>query len=440
MTTVKTLGRILMINRIILYLNLRSIGNNVKNSYELRGIDMNNKKEISGRRLLGIAGMGWMFDAMDVGMLSFIIAALKVEWDLTPGQMGWIGSVNSIGMAVGALIFGLMADKIGRKNVFIITLLLFSIGSGLSALATTLGAFLTLRFFIGAGLGGELPVASTLVSESVPAEKRGRVVVLLESFWAGGWLVSALISYFIIPKYGWQIALIISAIPALYALYLRIGLPDSPRFTALKKTERISAFQSFAKLWSKEYRRQTAMLWIVWFCVVFSYYGMFLWLPSVMGMKGFSLVKSFEYVLIMTLAQLPGYFTAAWFIEKFGRKFVLVVYLLGTAVSAYFFGTADSTAQLLTAGILLSFFNLGAWGGLYAYSPEQYPTIIRGTGTGMAASFGRIGGVLGPLLVGSLVTNNVPISTIFTIFCIAVLVGALSVLFLGKETKRKELV
>ncbi|MFB5193857.1 MFS transporter [Neobacillus sp. KR4-4] len=401
---------------------------------------MNNKKEISGRKLLGIAGMGWMFDAMDVGMLSFIIAALKVEWNLTPGQMGWIGSINSIGMAVGALVFGLMADKIGRKNVFIITLLLFSIGSGLSALTTTLGAFLALRFFIGAGLGGELPVASTLVSESVPAEKRGRVVVLLESFWAGGWLVSALISYFIIPKYGWQIALIISAIPALYALYLRMGLPDSPRFAALKKSERISAFQSFAKLWSKEYRRQTAMLWIVWFCVVFSYYGMFLWLPSVMGMKGFSLVKSFEYVLIMTLAQLPGYFTAAWFIEKFGRKFVLVVYLLGTAVSAYFFGTADSTAQLLTAGILLSFFNLGAWGGLYAYSPEQYPTIIRGTGTGMAASFGRIGGVLGPLLVGSLVTKNVSISTIFTIFCIAVLVGALSVLFLGKETKRKELV
>ncbi|MFL6560010.1 MAG: MFS transporter, partial [Bacillus sp. (in: firmicutes)] len=201
---------------------------------------MKNKKEISGRRLLGIAGMGWMFDAMDVGMLSFIIAALKVEWELTPGQMGWIGSVNSIGMAVGALIFGLMADKVGRKNVFIITLLLFSVGSGLSAMTNTLTAFLVLRFFIGAGLGGELPVASTLVSESVPAEKRGRIVVLLESFWAGGWLVAAVISYFIIPKFGWQVALLISAIPALYALYLRMGLPDSPRFTAVKDKEKIS--------------------------------------------------------------------------------------------------------------------------------------------------------------------------------------------------------
>ncbi|MFD0826680.1 MFS transporter [Neobacillus sp. M.A.Huq-85] len=396
-------------------------------------------KDVSSRKLLTIAGTGWMFDAMDVGMLSFIIAALKVEWNLSAEQMGWIGSINSIGMAVGALIFGLMADRVGRKSVFIITLLLFSIGSGASAFTTTITMFLVLRFFIGMGLGGELPVASTLVSESVPVEKRGRIVVLLESFWAVGWLVAAVISYFVIPKFGWQVALLISAIPAIYTLYLRMGLPDSPRFTEVKKKEKISVFQSMAKLFSKEYGRQTTMLWVVWFCVVFSYYGMFLWLPSVMVMKGFSLIKSFEYVLIMTLAQLPGYFTAAWFIEKFGRKFVLAVYLTGTAISAYFFGNADTTALLMISGILLSFFNLGAWGGLYAYTPEQYPTIIRGTGTGMAASFGRIGGVLGPLLVGYLVAGKTSVSMIFTIFCITILVGAAAVVFLGKETKSKVL-
>lgn len=395
---------------------------------------------ISDKKLLGIAGTAWMFDAMDVGMLSFIIAALHADWNLTPGQMGWIGSINSIGMAVGAFVFGLMADKIGRKQVFMITLLMFSLASGASAFTTTLAVFLILRFIVGMGLGGELPVASTLVSESVPAEKRGRTVVLLESFWAGGWLLSAVISYFVIPKFGWQIALIISALPALYVLYLRIHLPDSPRFTAMQKKEKTSVFQNLTKLWSKEYGRQTAVLWIVWFCVVFSYYGMFLWLPSVMVMKGFSLIKSFEYVLIMTLAQLPGYFTAAWCIERFGRKFVLVVYLIGTAVSAYFFGTAASTALLMTSGILLSFFNLGAWGGLYAYTPEQYPTIIRGTGSGMAAAVGRIGGVLGPLLVGYLVAQKMSISAIFTIFCISVLIGAVTVLFWGKETKRTELI
>ena len=136
---------------------------------------MDTTQNISRRKLLGIAGLGWMFDAMDVGILSFIIAALQKDWDLTSEQMGWIGSVNSIGMAVGALVFGLMADKVGRKQVFIITLLLFSIGSGISAFVTSLTLFLILRFFIGAGLGGELPVASTLVSESVPANERGRV-------------------------------------------------------------------------------------------------------------------------------------------------------------------------------------------------------------------------------------------------------------------------
>jgi putative MFS transporter len=398
---------------------------------------MSQQQTISNRKLLGIAGLGWLFDAMDVGMLSFIIAALQKEWHLTVEQMGWIGSVNSIGMAVGALVFGLLADRIGRKNVFIITLLLFSVGSGLSAFATTLTVFLILRFFIGAGLGGELPVASTLVSESVPAKERGKVVVLLESFWAGGWLLAALISYFVIPKYGWETALILGAIPAFYALYLRWSLPDSPRFMSVKKEG--TALGNIIKVWSSAYARQTTMLWILWFCIVFSYYGMFLWLPSVMVMKGFSLIKSFEYVLIMTLAQLPGYFSAAWLIERMGRKFVLVTYLIGTALSAYFFGNAESSALLITFGILLSFFNLGAWGALYAYTPEQYPTAIRSTGAGMAASFGRIGGILGPLLVGYLVAQKTAITTIFAIFCVAIFIGALAVLVLGKETKQQEL-
>jgi MFS transporter, putative metabolite:H+ symporter len=395
-------------------------------------------KEISKRKLLGIAGLGWLFDAMDVGMLSFVIVALQKDWGLSTQEMGWIGSVNSIGMAVGAFLFGILSDKIGRKSVFIITLLLFSIGSGLTALTTTFAMFLVLRFLIGMGLGGELPVASTLVSESVEAHERGKIVVLLESFWAGGWLIAALISYFVIPKYGWEVAMVLSAVPSLYALYLRWNLPDSPRFQKVAK--RPSVIENIKSVWSGEYRKATIMLWILWFCVVFSYYGMFLWLPSVMVLKGFSLIKSFQYVLIMTLAQLPGYFTAAWFIERLGRKFVLVTYLIGTACSAYVFGIADSLTALIVAGMLLSFFNLGAWGALYAYTPEQYPTTIRGTGAGMAAAFGRIGGILGPLLVGYLVASQASLSLIFTIFCGSILIGALAVVILGQETKQRELV
>ncbi|MGM9925511.1 MAG: MFS transporter [Bacillus sp. (in: firmicutes)] len=394
-------------------------------------------KGISKQKLLGVAGLGWMFDAMDVGILSFVLAALAAEWNLTSSEVGLIGSINSIGMMVGAFAFGLMADRIGRKNVFIITLLFFSIASGLSAFTTSLTVFIVLRFFIGMGLGGELPVASTLVSESVSAKERGRVVVLLESFWAGGWILAALISYFVIPGFGWRTAMLLCALPAFYALYLRLKLPDSPQFK--KKEVKKSFKRQITEVWAAPYRKRTIMLWILWFCVVFSYYGMFLWLPSVMTAKGFSLIHSFKYVLIMTLAQLPGYFTVAWLIERVGRKFVLVVYLTGTAISAYFFGNAESLGLLVASGAMLSFFNLGAWGALYAYTPEQYPAVMRGAGSGMAASMGRFGGIFGPLLVGSLMARGISISMIFSIFCIAIIIGAIAVLILGKETKQIEL-
>ncbi len=397
------------------------------------------------RSLLTSVGMSWLFDAMDVALISFVAAALALEWSLNPQQLGVLTAINSVGMAVGAACAGILADRFGRKSVLLWTLLIFSLASGLSAVATGFVMLCILRFISGFGLGGELPVASTLVSESVPANERGRTVVLLESFWAGGWIVAALIAYFIIPNFesGWRIAFALGALPAFYALYLRRKIDDSPRFVLQQKNkvkaEKISLKKRFAQVWAPEYRKTSIMLWILWFTVVFSYYGMFLWLPQVMVYKDYSLTKSFEYVLIMTLAQLPGYFTAAYFIEKFGRKFVLVVYLILTAASAIWFGLADTTATLIAAGICLSFFNLGAWGGLYAYTPEHYPTGIRTTGAGLAASFGRIGGIIAPFLVGWLISQGVAITAIFAMFCIMILIGAAAVAFLGKETKGTEL-
>ncbi|WP_409347007.1 MFS transporter [Paenibacillus sp. MBLB4367] len=391
-------------------------------------------QEPKQRKLLVSAGLSWLFDAMDVGMVSFIVAALVVEWDLGAQQVGLMTAINSVGMAVGAAVAGTMADRYGRRAVLLWTLLIFSLASGLSALVTSFGVLCALRFVAGFGLGGELPVASTLVSESVPVKDRGRIVVLLESFWAGGWILAALIAYFVIPQYGWRMAFAIGALPSLYALYLRRAIRDSNKFTA-QTGRKLSFGERIASVWSAKYRLSTITLWVLWFTVVFSYYGMFLWLPTVMMMKGFGLVKSFQYVLIITLAQLPGYFTAAYFIEKFGRKFVLVAYLLMTAVSALWFGNAVTEGMLMAAGISLSFFNLGAWGGMYAYTPELYPTAIRSTGVGLAASFGRIGGVIGPYLVGQLVAGGTAITAVFMLFFVAILVGAAAVLFFGKETK-----
>lgn len=350
-----------------------------------------------------------------------------------------IGSVSSLGMAIGAVLFGALADRIGRKSVLLITLLIFSLGSFASAFATGYAMFIALRLIIGAGLGGELPVASTLVSESVPVQHRGRSVVLLESFWAAGWLVSALVAYFIMPQWGWRIALVLTGATALYGLYFREGLQESPVFAAEGAKQKKPFFKALAEMWNAKHWRSTAMLWVVWFMVVFSYYGMFLWLPSVMVLKGFTLIHSFGYVLIMTIAQLPGYFTAAWIIEKIGRKLTLSIFLIGTAITAFGFGMANGVVALVVWGALLSFFDLGAWGALYAYSPEQYPADVRSTGSGMAAGIGRIGGIVGPLLVGNLIAGGVGFPVIFGIFAISLLVAVAAIATWGVETQGKQL-
>ncbi|MPV39047.1 MFS transporter, partial [Georgenia subflava] len=184
-----------------------------------------------GRLLVG-SGVGWALDAMDVGLISFVMAALAVQWGLDDTQLGWIGSIGFVGMAIGASLGGLLADRFGRRNVFAVTLLVYGLATGASALATGVGVLLVLRFLVGLGLGSELPVASTLVSEYAPTRIRGRLVVILEAFWAVGWFGAALIGYFVVAgsESGWRWALALGAVPALYALYVRSSLPESVRF------------------------------------------------------------------------------------------------------------------------------------------------------------------------------------------------------------------
>ena len=181
-------------------------------------------------KLLLVTGLGWLFDSMDTGLIAFVLPVLTKDWGLTPAQAGWIGSIGLIGMALGAVLAGTVADRIGRKKVFTITVLLYSISTGLCALSWSYESLLVFRFLVGFGLGGELPVAATLMSEYAPSHLRGRFIVLLESFWGVGWLVAACIAYLLIPRFGWQIAFVIGTIPALYVFLIRLHMPESVRY------------------------------------------------------------------------------------------------------------------------------------------------------------------------------------------------------------------
>jgi MFS transporter, putative metabolite:H+ symporter len=410
------------------------------------------------RRLLVGSGAGWALDALDVGLISFIIAQLTVQWRLSPTDASLIASIGFVGMAIGAAFGGLLADRLGRRQVFALTLLGYGVFTGLSALAWSVGALIVFRFLVGLGLGAELPVASTLVSEFAPARIRGRIVVILESFWAVGWTLSALIGFLVVPRgdTGWRWALALGAVPALYAVVVRLRLPESVRFLESRgrHAEAEAVVQRFeaaageqrvavpdrddlagtvatggtnrvAALWSPGLRRRTGAVWAVWFLVNFSYYGAFIWLPTILVASGFSLVRSFGYTLLITLAQLPGYAVSALLVERWGRRRTLATFLVGSAAAAALFATADSTATVLTAGMLLSFFNLGAWGALYAVTPELYPTPLRGTGSGWAAGVGRIASVVAPLCV-PLLREAGGTGLLFAVFAAVFILAALA--------------
>jgi len=376
-------------------------------------------------RLLAIVGTAWLFDAMDVAMLSFIMPLIKTEWQLAPAQLGLVGAATSLGMVLGALVCGALADRIGRKQVLILTLVIFSVGNLLLIMTPNVTAFIVVRFLTGIGLGGELPVAATLVADSYAGTERSKMLVLADSFWAIGWIVASVLAFWVMPLIGWRMTVLITAGTILYTLLLRRHLPDTP----VKPQPR----SSYKTLWrSPVLRRKTLLLGVLWFIVMLTYYGMFLWLPSLLVMRGFAIVHSFSYTLMMSLAQLPGYYLAAYLMGKISRKSVLTIYLSGTIVSALAFSLAGSNLAILVSGAWLSFFDLGAWGTLIALTPSQFPQAIRGTGMGTAQSIGRIGATIGPYLVGLLLQIKVPLTGIFGIF-VALLLFGIGVLLWGVQ-------
>jgi len=449
---------------------------------------------LHGRLLVG-SGVGWALDAMDVGLISFILVSLPKSWDLTLTTKSWLACAGFAGMAIGASMGGWLADRIGRRQVFALTMVVYGLATGASSLAWGVAALIGLRFIVGLGLGAELPVASTLVSEFSPPRIRGRVIVWLEAFWAVGWTLAALIGNFVASpvgafgSYGWRVALALGALPALYAVVIRRGLPESVRFleTAGRsdEAERIVArFEAAAgrptpavgaspasvtpaapggadqtttraagptaasagttaaagsadqappkparvpitALFQPGLARRTVAIWIVWFCVNFSYYGAFTWLPTILDKDLGSVTKSLQYTLIITLAQLPGYAVAAFLIEKWGRRPTLASFLVGSATAAAFFSQAGHVGAIIAAGMALSFFNLGAWGALYAVTPELFPTRLRGTGTGWASGFGRLASILA-VLAAPVVFTRLGTGWVFSLFAGSFAVAALA--------------
>jgi len=386
-----------------------------------------------GLKLLMVIGTAWLFDAADVALLSFIMPLIKQEWSLSASQIGLVGSITTVGMMIGAFLFGYLADRFGKKNIMMVTLLVFSISNLLLALTTDVNQFLLIRFITGIGLGGELPVASTIIADSFSGNKRSRMLILVDSFWAIGWIFASLLATLVMPAYGWKFTVIITSVTALYTLVLRHHLPEETNV----KNDKLNLRIAMKQIWSPEFRRSTLCLSILWFVIMFVYYGLFLWLPSILIQRNLSISRSFLYTFITSFAQLPGYFLAAYLMGKLSRKKVLAIYIIGTIIGAFLFGTAQTEAMVLISGCLLSFFTLGAWGIMIALTPTQYPIELRGMGIGFTQAIGRIGATIGPYLIGFSLGIGINTTMIFFYFILALVIGIAVLTFGMVDTDRQ---
>jgi putative MFS transporter len=412
--------------------------------------------------ILAASFLGWLFDAMNSGLISFVVKPLSQELHLSLYTAGLMLSSWTLGMLVGGFLMGTAADRIGRKPVITAAILLYSIPAGLSGLAGSWEAMFLLRFLAGIGASSFMAVTSTLVSEYFPKRIRGRTVAFLESAWAFGWLLASYLGLVLAPSAGWRSVMLAGLVPMAAAPVFFLLVPESVRFLEKKgKTEEISSILekgsiltpkeskelqfeahedrgilTITELWASAYRRRTLMIWIHWFCIAFAYWGIFLWAPTILEVeRGLPQARALQYTLLITVAQIPGYWSGAFLIERAGRRWPLLIYMALAGIGSLLFANATTELEVILWGSVISFFNLGAWGITYAYTPELYPTSMRASGAGWANSMGRIGSILGPIIAGWLLSIVASSYLLFTIFATLFFISAINVLALGVETR-----
>lgn len=426
-------------------------------------------------KLLLMGGLGFMFEAVDAAIIAFILPVVRTKWHLTSFETGLLGSSTYVGFLVGALFAGLLGDRFGRRVVMMWALTFFCVLTLINAFVNDWHTFAVLRAIAGIGMGAEGAIIAPFLAEFVSNRYRGAFTGALAGFFSFGFVAAALIGYFVIPASpdGWRYALVIVSAPVVVLLWWRRSLHESPRWLETRgrheeakavvadierEVERsgvvlapvaqvpVSAavqpqgsfFGNLKALWRPPLARTTLMTWCLWLSVTFCSYAFFVWIPGLLVQHGMTVTKSFSVSILIYLAQIPGYYSAAFFCEKIGRKSTIVTYMILTCVAGIWLANAGSDLTIVLASIAMSFAMNGVNAGEYAYTPEVFPTHLRATGMGTASAFGRVGAICSPMLVGYVY----PIwgfAGVFGMTTVILAIGALAVMILGVSTTGKTL-
>ena len=415
------------------------------------------------RRLMAIFGLVWAADAMQVVAVGFAAPSIAASFGLDMRTALQSGTLFFLGMFLGAALFGRLADRVGRRNVLIVTVACDAVFGLASAFSPDFQWLLALRFLTGAAVGGTLPVDYAMMAEFLPPKNRGRWLVWLEGFWALGTLIVALTAWAAATwalGAPWKLIYIVAALPACIGIFLRLWVPESPMYLlrrdrepqaraiinrvrvangapALPEGARLilppTAPAAAGGILAPGLARTTLAVLSVWFLVSLSYYGVFVWLPGKLATEGFGFVRGYGFLVVLALAQLPGYALAAWGVDNWGRQRTLRIFLMLSALGCLIFVSASTAVLVAGALMLMSFALLGTWGALYALTPEVYPTTLRATGMGMAGAVARLGGLAAPSVLAVLATSN--FNAMIGLFAALLVLAAVLSFAIGRETR-----
>ena len=415
-------------------------------------------------RLFMIFGLVWMADAMQVLSIGFSAPSIAQTFGIPVPQALQTGTLFFVGMLVGAFAFGRLADRIGRRPVLLAAVVIDACCGVASAFAPDLAWLLALRFLTGIGVGGTLPVDYTMMAEFLPSDRRGRWLVMLESFWAIGTILLAILALVALRWGGdaWRVIFFVTGLPALIGVVLRWYVPESPMYLhrsgkseqARAVLERVahvnrrtvtiaplvpdrSEKPALSALFSATLRRRSAALLVAWALVSIAYYGVFVYLPVKLAGAGFGFMRGQEFLIVLALVQLPGFALAAYGVERWGRKPTLVGFLLLSALGCMFYSAGSATVVVVGSTLLMSFALLGTWGALYAFTPEVYPTALRASGMGLAGAVARFGGLLAPTIVAPVMATHFTLALAMLASFLAL--GAVAILCVDVESRQRVL-
>lgn len=399
-------------------------------------------------RALLASGMGWALDAMDVMLYSMVIVALMKELNINTKTGGLLASFTLLSSALGGIIFGMLADRIGRTKALMGSILIYSIFTGACGLSQTVTQLAIFRILLGLGMGGEWVSGAALITESWPAKHRGKAMGFVQSCWAIGYALAALITAIVMPHYGWRGVFFAGILPALATLWIRYNTEEPTIWVEEKKKasqeKRITgSLAGLAEIFRGKYLRLTLTTSFLSICAMFAYWGLFTWIPGYLSMPvekggaGLNILKSSTWVIAVQAGAWLGYVTYGFIADKFGRRLSFVLYFLAAAALVLAYGNIRDPNTLLLIGPFVGFFGSGYFSGFGAVLAELYPTHVRATAQGFIYNIGRGLSAFAPFIVGALAVKW-GIGAALGITSLAFVLGAFTTIFVP-ETKGKEL-